>query len=187
MPSSAVPVVPYSARLMMIYVLLLLDVSINANADANASKMLQIWAALALAGQVVTRLCTIGTTISLLGVSGQFRDDFIIEFFGLFAISLLSMIVLLFLRVFRVTLAAFPSKFESAVDYWRHEEYGTLYCAMLTAHILLSLLYYYFTIRAAHRMGSSRSHIEAAAMARAADPRSVPTAYRAVALSSMRR
>lgn len=184
---NSVAVGPYSTRLTSLYVLLLADAAINANADANATRFTQVSAVLALAGQVITRLGAMAATVGLLGTSGQWRDDFLLEFCGLFAVSLIGMIVCLFLRVYRVTLASYPSNFDSVVDYWHHPEYGALYCAMLVVHIVLSLLYYYYSIRAAYRMGSSRHAAESAARTFAANPGSTPTVYGAVSLASMRR
>ena len=49
-------------------------------------------------------------------------------------------------------LAAFPSEFPTVLDYWS----STTYCLLLLAHTLLSMLFYYTALTAAHSMGSAR-------------------------------
>ena len=68
----------------------------------------------------------------------------------MFGVSLTGVIVCLFLRVYRIILASFPSTFPTVLDYWSN----TLYCVLLLTHVLLSLLFYYYCVRSAFRMGT---------------------------------
>ena len=141
--------VPYARALR----LQIADVSINATADAVSGRVTQTEAILAgLVPQLVVRILCAITMVSLLSSSRSWRDEFLLQFCGVFGVWLVGLIAALFLRVYRVMLASFPSRFPSVLDYWNSTEYSLL----LAAHTLLSLLFYYYTIHAAHRMGSAR-------------------------------
>jgi hypothetical protein len=171
----------YSGRLAILYLLLIGDAVINATAEANVSRITQVWAAIALAGQISTRIGCILATISLLTSTRQWRDEFLLEFCGMFGVSLISMIICLFLRVYRVTLAAFPSQFPTSLSFWQNTEY----CLLLTTHILLSLLFYYMSIMSAYRMGSLR-YYRASHMSSTSQGGRAPSLYDAVRVEASR-
>lgn len=176
---------PYTTRLALLYVLLMADASINATVDAQIEPLTILWASMALVGQVIVRICCIVTTVGMLSSSRVWRDDFLLEFSGVFAVSLVGIIICLFLRVFRVVMAAFPSRFPTVLDYWRSDEY----CLLLLAHVLVSLLFYYSSITAGHRMGrlvyfSSPERACATCLEQSVTR---PSVYTAVHLASMRR
>merc|ERR1712046_549135 len=105
------------------------------------------------------------------------------EFCGIFAVSLVGIIACLFLRVYRVVLAAFPSRFPTVLDYWSSTEY----CLLLLAHVLLSLLFYYYSIMAAHRCGQLKYFFNPAQCGNLHNRTSTPSMYAALHLSTMRR
>ena len=172
---------PYGTRLAGLYVLLMADAIINATADTTAERQTTWRAASVLAVQVLIRVGCMISTVGLLSSSRTWRDDLLLEFCGLFAISLVGLITCLFLRVYRVTLSAFPSRFPTVLDYWNSTEY----CLLLLAHVLLSLLFYWSSITAAHRMGSAKYfHRADGALQPGAK---APSIYAAVHLASSRR
>lgn len=175
------PVGPYSTRVTLLYVLLIADATINATVEAEFERSTTLWTALTLGVQIVVRVACICTTVSILSASRAWRDDFLLDFCVLFAVSLIGLIMCLFLRVYRVTMATFPSRFPTVLDYWGSSEYWLL----LVVHALLSLLFYYTSISAAHRMGSAKyfdsQQSEATVVSQA------PSLYTAVHLASMRR
>ena len=139
MPMSAPSAGPYSAQAVMLYVLLVADVVINATADASGEELTRFFAIFVLVAQLMIRIVCIFTTFGLLGSTGSWQDEFLLRYFGVFGVSLASLILCLFLRVFRVTLASFPSQFPTVLDYWSTTEY----CLLLLGHTLFSLLFYY--------------------------------------------
>lgn len=147
----AASVGPYSAQQITLYVLLALDIVINATAEAQGEPFTRMGAIFVLAAQLIVRVACISTVISLLASSGSWHDEFLLRYSAVFVVSLAGLILCLFLRVFRVTLASFPSEFPTVLDYWG----SATYCLLLLAHILLSLLFYYFAARSAHAMGSA--------------------------------
>ena len=177
---------PYATRMSLLYVLIVTDASINATADANTQQMTTAWASLILVGQVFVRICCVGMVVAALSTSRTWRDDFLLEFCGVFAVSLVGIIVLLFLRVYCVVLASFPSTFPSVIDYWGSSEY----CLLLLTHVLLSLLFYYTSIMAAFRAGRLKyfyNNTEHASTAALQDGGTVPSVYNALHLAAMRR
>lgn len=142
----------YSTRLTVLYFLLLADGTINATVEANVESLTALLAAFVLAIQVLVRIGCIGTTVSILAASHAWRDDFLLDYCAYFSVSLIGLILCLFLRVYRVTLATFPSRFPSPIDYWSSSEY----CIMVLINSVFSLLFYYMSISAAHRMGSAK-------------------------------
>ena len=143
---------PYSAQHITLYLLLSLDVVINATAEAQGEPFTRMSAIFILIAQLVLRIACIFTVISLLASSGSWHDEVLLRYSAVFVVSLVGLILCLFLRVFRVTLASFPSEFPTVLDYWG----STTYCLLLLAHVLLSMLFYYFAARSAHAMGSAR-------------------------------
>ena len=101
---------PYTALLTSLYVLLLVDACINASADSIGAAMTKPTAILVLIAQLLVRLCCFFTTVGMLAASRSWRDEFLLQYCGLFAVSLAGLIIGLFLRVYRVTLAAYPSR-----------------------------------------------------------------------------
>ena len=175
---------PYATRLSILYLLLLGDAAINATVDANDTPLTSTWAAIALVAQVVVRICCAVTTVGMLSAQGEWHDNVLLEFCGVFSISLIGIIACLFLRVYRVVLSTFPSRFPTVLDYWSSTEY----CLLLIANSLLSLLFYYSSIRAAYRMGDLKTLSSAAvASARAVrEGTGRPSIYAAVHLASLR-
>ena len=130
---------PYSAQAVMLYVLLVPDVVINATADASGEELTRFLAIFVLVIQLMIRILCIFTTFGLLATTGSWQDEFLLRYFSVFAVSLASLILCLFLRVFRVTLASFPSRYPTVLSYWGSE----VFCVLLLGHTLLSLLFYY--------------------------------------------
>ena len=161
------------------------DACINATSEVNAERMTRTGATLLLVAQIVTRISCIATTIGMLSTTTIWHDAFLLQFCGVFAVSMASLILCLFFRVYRVSLAAFPSRFPTVLDFWASSEY----CLLLIAHVLLSLLFYYSSISAAHRMGRLRyfSQPDAACTSALQQSVTVPSAYAAIHLASMRR
>lgn len=178
-PSNAVG--PYSARLTTLYVLLvtarlperscdtwanishaslffvsvlsqLADAAINSTADATYQLLTRTDTILVLVLQLFVRVSCFLTLIGMLASSRRWRDEFIVQYCGVFSVSLIGLIVCLFLRVYRVTLASYPSRFPTVLSYWSAYEYSSL----MLGHTLLSLLFYYYSIMSAFRIGSSR-------------------------------
>ena len=141
---SAASVGSYSAQTISLYALLTADVIINATADATGEVYTRFMTILVLVAQLVVRIASIFTIVGLLASSGSSQDEFLLRYCGVFTVSLFGLILCLFLRVFRVTLASFPSAFPTVLDYWGSTEY----CLLLLSHSLLSLLFYYCACRA---------------------------------------
>jgi hypothetical protein len=137
---------------------------------------------LVLVAQLFVRVCCLFTTVGMLAASRSWRDEFLIQYCGMFAVSLAGLIACLFLRVYRVTLAAFPDRFNTVLSYFDSAEY----CGLLLAHILLSLLFYYYSICAAFRVGSARMYLPPERDTGGTSP-CRPTPYAAVQLASRRR
>ena len=196
---------PYSARLTTLYVLLvchsqgrthaknntnslpttirasqLLDASINATADATDRPYTSTDTILVLIAQLCVRVGCFMTTVGMLASARSWQDEFLVQYCGVFSVSLVGLILCLFLRVYRVTLASYPSRFPTVLDYWASFEY----CSLLLGHTLLSLLFYYYSITSAFRMGAARQNV-------AVDPGGVsgrtPTIAAAVQKASSRR
>ena len=134
----------YSAQTISLYTLLTADVVINATVDATGEVYTRFMTILVLVAQLVVRIASIFTIVGLLASSGSSQDEFLLRYCGVFTVSLFGLILCLFLRVFRVTLASFPSAFPTVLDYWGSTEY----CLLLLSHALLSLLFYYCVCRA---------------------------------------
>ena len=160
------------------------DACINATSEVNAERMTRTGATLLLVAQIVTRISCIATTIGMLSTTTIWHDAFLLQFCGVFAVSMASLILCLFFRVYRVTLAAFPDTFPTVLDYWRSPEY----CSLLLSHSILSLLFYYYSIAAAYRVGSLKSHTTPHLDYSSTDPLGVPRPSRwaAVQLASRR-
>jgi hypothetical protein len=129
----------YSAQLITLYVLLLADIVINATSDASGERLTRSVAIVVMVAQLLVRIACMFTTVGLLSSSGSWNDEFLLRYCGVFAVSLIGLVLCLFLRVYRVTLASFPSRFPSVLDYWGTTEY----CLLLLFHMLLSLVFYY--------------------------------------------
>ena len=130
---------PYSAQLVTLYALLIADVVINATADANAEPLSRFSAISYLVIQLVVRVLCVFNTIGLLGSSGTWYDEVLLRYCGVFVVSLSGLIICLFLRVYRVTLVAFPSRFPTVLEYFADLPYVLL----LVGHTMASLLFYY--------------------------------------------
>lgn len=179
--SPALAISPYATRYALLTVLLMADASINATVDAQIERNTTAWASLVLVAQVLVRMCMIATTVSMISTSRSWRDDFLIDFCGVFAVSLVGIIVCLFLRVYCVVLAAFPSRFPTVLDYWNSTEY----CVLLIAHTLLSMLLYYSSIMAGFRCGKLRYFYSQTPQTSGAGGH--PSIYEALHLSTLRR
>lgn len=181
MPPATLAAGSYSAQFVTLYVLLLLDVCVNATADTSSdvnSRMPAIWV---LVAQTVVRIACAATSVAMLASSRSWHDEFLLQYCGVFAISLFSLILCLFARVYRVTLASFPERYPSILDFWASEAY----CLLLLGHTLLSLLFYYYSLTSAHRMGA-RSPLSAITQ-HEGGAGGRPSTYAALALSSRRR
>ena len=139
MSSMAATAGPYSAQLVTLYALLIADVVINATADANAEPLSRFSAISYLVIQLVVRVLCVFNTIGLLGSSGTWYDEVLLRYCGVFVVSLSGLIICLFLRVYRVTLVAFPSRFPTVLEYFADLPYVLL----LVGHTMASLLFYY--------------------------------------------
>lgn len=129
----------------------LMDAAINGTADATQEVYSQADTILVLICQLFVRVACFLTVVGLLASSRQWRDEYLLQYSGVFCVSLVGLILCLFLRVYRVTLASYPTRYPTVLTYWSAFEYSSL----LLAHTLFSLLFYYYSIVSAFRIGSS--------------------------------
>ena len=115
--------------------------------------MTRTGATLVLVVQLLVRICCTITTVGMLTTTAVWHDAFLLQFCGVFSVSLAGLILCLFFRVYRVTLAAFPSTFPTVLHYWGSGEY----CSLLISNSIFSLLFYYYSITAAYRVGSMKT------------------------------
>lgn len=160
----------------------LADVAINATADAVDSRYTKTDTILVLVAQLATRICCSISMVGLLASSRTWSDEFLLQYCGIFVVSLVGLIVCAFLRVYRVTIASFPSRYTSVLEYWALGEY----VIMFVGNTLLSLVFYYYSITSAFRMGSARTHLGVVPEVESSG-RSAPSIFQAIQESSRRR
>lgn len=129
------------------------DVVINGLSDADATRPTQTYAIFMLSAQVSVRIgCFLCSVLMLTSSSHAWRDELLLDFCGLLSVTLVSLILSLFHRVYRVMLSSYTSKFPTVLDFWG----DTYYKVLLLCHFGFTLIFYYMSLTAAHRMGSEK-------------------------------
>lgn len=141
----------------------MIDALINGLADANESRQSQTWVILVLAAQLFVRIGCFTTSVQLLASSSSsWMDELLVDFCGLLSVSLIGLILALFLRVYRVMLSSYTSKYPDVLTYWD----DPYYCALLLAHTIASMAFYYWSVVSGHRMGGMPSQSQRRGAAR---------------------
>mmetsp|Transcript_44889 Transcript_44889/g.124502 ORF Transcript_44889/g.124502 Transcript_44889/m.124502 type:complete len:138 (-) Transcript_44889:118-531(-) len=111
---------------------------------------------LVLVLQLFVRMAWLGTCVALMMTTSTWRagatDSLVFDFCGVLAVNSIGLVISMFLRVYRVMIAALPDRFPTVQQY--HEDAG--YQALLLVNVMTSLVQYVVTISAAYRMGEGR-------------------------------